>query len=48
MIYVVNLVYYIDEFLSRKFDSAEALYKELTEEENLTVQSLLDKGFARV
>lgn len=31
------------------FDSAEALYKELTEEEkNLTVESLYLKGFARV
>lgn len=30
------------------FDSASALYKELTEEENLTVQSLLDKGFVNV
>lgn len=30
------------------FDSASALYKELTEEENLTIQSLLDKGFVNV
>jgi len=30
------------------FDSASALYKEITETENLTIQSLLDKGFARV
>ena len=36
------------EFDSKDLLTAEALYKELTEASDLTVQSLLDKGFARV